>query len=310
MANAHQLLSKDYRIDSAEVIKPIYQPSTVSQVWPIIQDLKPHSKEVRVFTEEDDNQYRYNMETEYALTHVGYTQDDKPTPVITVNQHYDFDELQRINDSTLPIDQRWAVSANILRNAQERVAYAGATVALDDIAISTVDTTTATTGNATAASTTFNTSTTALAVSTFEAMEAQLLDGLGKLVDPQALVVNLDVYKSLRGVVNANTQKSSLFYLNEIMTKINSASPGVILSNELTATVTRAAPGSYTVTAGTGNACLFAINSQYNRIHTSPVQIRSDPVSQLNGLHMQLVQRFVPIFVEQAAIIYEDATTT
>ena len=306
MANAHQLLSKDYRIDSAEVVKPIYLPSTVSQAFPIIQDLEPHTKEVRVFTEEDDNQYRYNMETEYALTHVGYTQADKATPVITVNQHYDYDELQRVNDSTLPLDQRWAVSANILRNAQERVAYTGSTVALDDIAVTTVDTTGT---NSTAASTTFNTTTTALAVSTFEAMEAQLLDGIGKLVDPQALVVNLDVYKTLRGIVNANTQKSSEFYLNEIMTKIHPASPGVILSNELTATVTRSAPGKYTVTAGTGNACLFNINSQYYRIHTSPVQIRSDPVSQLNGLHMQLVQRFRPVFVEKKAIIYEDAAT-
>ena len=306
MANAFQILSKDYRIESSEVVKPIYQPSTVSMAFPIIQDLKPHSKEVRIFVEEDDNQYRYNMETEYALTHVGYAPSDKATPVITVNQHYDYDELQRINDSTLPLDARWGVSANIHRNAQERVAYTGATVALDDIAVSTVDTTGT---NSVAATTVFNTTTTALAVSTFEAMVSQLLDGLGKIVDPLALVVNLDVYKTLRGIVNANTQKSSLFYLNESMTKINAASPGVILSNELTATVTRAAPGKYTVAAGTGNACLFNINSQYYRIHTSPVQIRSDPVSQLDGLHMQLVQRFRPVFLKKEAIIYEDAAT-
>jgi len=306
MANAFQILSKDYRIESAEVVKPIYQPSTVSRVFPIKQDLKPHSKEVRVFTEEDDNQYRYNMETEYALTHVGYTQTDTATPVITVNQHYDYDELQRINDSTLPLDARWGVSTNIVRNAQERIAYTGATVALDDIAVTTVDTVGT---NSTDATTVFNTTTTALAVSTFEAMESQLLDGLGKLEDPQALVVNLDVYKTLRGIVNANTQKSSLFYLNEIMTKIHPASPGVILSNELTATVARSAPGKYTVTAGTGNACLFNINSQYYRIHTSEVQIRSDPVSQLDGLHMQLVQRFRPVFIKKEAIIYEGAAT-
>lgn len=306
MANAYQVLSKDYRIESDEVVKPIYQPSTVSKAFPIIQDLKPHSKEVRVFTEEDDNQYRYNMETEYALTHVGYTQTDTATPVISVNQHYDYDELQRINDSTLPLDARWGVTTNIVRNAQERIAYTGATVALDDIAVTTVDTTGT---NSTAATTAFNATTTALAVSTFEAQQAQLLDGLGKLEDPQAFVVNLDVYKKLRGIVNANTQKSSLFYLNEIMTKIHPASPGVILSNELTATVARSAPGKYTVTAGTGNTCLFNINSQYYRIHTSEAQIRSDPVSQLDGLHMQLVQRFRPVFVKKEAIIYEDAAT-
>ena len=307
MANAYQILSKDYRIESERITKPIYDSSNIWKVFPNIPDLKPHTKEVRIFTEEDDEQYRYNMETEFALTHIGYTQADTATPVITINQKYGYDELQRINDSTLPLDQRWAVSQKILTKAQERIALTGATVALDDIAVTTVDTTGT---NSTAATTTFNVTTTALAVSTFEAMVAQLLDGLGELNDPLGLVVNLDVYKKLRGVVNANTQVSSLDYLNEAMKKVHPASPGVILSKYLTSTVTRSAPGLYSITAGTGNACLFNINPNYYRIHTSPIQIRSDPVSQLNGLHMQMVQRFRPVFIKKEAIIYEDATTT
>jgi hypothetical protein len=307
MANAFQILSKDYRIETAKVVKPIYDGSTVGKVFPIIRDLKPHSKEVRYFTEEDDKQYRYNMETEFALTNVGYTQTDVATPVITVNQHYDYDELQRVNDSTLPLDERWGVSQKIQIEAQERIAYTGATVALDDIAVTTVDTTGT---NSTAATTAFNVTTHALCMSTFEAMLGQLIDGLGELTDPLALVVNPDLYKDIRGLVNANTDLRALTELNNRMTEINAASPGVIMSKYLTATVARSAPGLYTITAGSNNACLFNINPNYYRIHASVVQIRADPVSQLSGLHMQLVERFRPVFIKKEAIIYEDAATT
>lgn len=307
MANAYQILSKDYRIEVDAVVKPIYSMSKVPSIFPIIQDLKPHTLEARYFTEEDDEQYRYNMETEYALTHVGYTQTDVATPVITVNQHYGYDELQRVQDSTLPLDARWALSQKILIKAQERVALTGATVALDDIAISTVDTTGT---NSTAATTAFNITTDALCISTFEGLIGQLLDGLEELKDPLAFVVNPDLYKDIRGLRNAYTGKRTLTALNEIMTEINPASPGVLQSKYLTSTVARAAPGKYTITAGSNNACLFNINPNYYAIHTSPIQIRSDPVSQLGGLHMQLVQRFRPVFMKKEAIIYEDAATT
>jgi hypothetical protein len=307
MPNAFQILSKDYRIESEAIIKPIYSMSKIGSVFPMIQDMKPHSRQVRYFTEEDDKQYRYNMETEYAMTHVAYTQTDTDVPVITVNQKYGYDELQRINDSTIPLDGRWQVSGKVLIEAQERVGLTGATVALDDIAVSTVDTTGT---NSVAATTAFNVTTHALCISTFEGMIGQLIDGLEELKDPLAFVVNPDVYKDIRGLVNANTDLRALDELNNRMKEIHPASPGVIMSKYLTATVARDHPGLYTITAGSNNAALFNINPQYYRIHTSPIEIRSDPVSKLNGLHMQMVQRFRPVFIKKEAIIYEDAVTT
>ena len=307
MANEHQILSKDYRIESAQIIKPIYTMPKINSIFPIIQDLKPHSLEVRYFTEKDDPQYRYNMEAEYALSHIGYTQTDTATPVITVNLHYGYDELQRIQDSTIPLDGRIEAVRKIIIDAQERIALTGSTVALDDVAVTTVDTTGT---NSTAASTAFNVTTHALAISTFEGMLGQLLDGLEELKDPLAFVVNPDVYKDLRGLTNANTDLRTIDELNSRMREINASSPGVIVSKYLTATVSRDHPGSYTITAGSNNACLFNINPQYYRIHTSPIELREDPVSKLHGKHYQLVQRFRPVFIKKEAIIYEDAVTT
>jgi hypothetical protein len=307
MANAFQILSKDYRIESDAVIKPIYALSKVPQIFPIIPDLKPHSLEVRYFTEEDDKQYRYNMETEFALTHVGYTPTDTATPVITTNMHYSYDELQRVQDSTLPLDGRVEVMNKIHIEAQERIALTGASVANDDIAVTTVDSTGT---NSTACTTAFNITTYALCMTTFEGMLGQLIDGLEELKDPLAFVVNPDLYKDIRGLENANTGVRALDELNRRMREINAASPGVIASKYLTATVTRDHPGLYTITAGSNNAALFNINPQYYRIHTSPIELRSDPVSKLNGLHIQRVERFRPVFIKKEAIIYEDAATT
>jgi hypothetical protein len=306
MTNEWQLLSKDYRIESEQIIKPIYDMSKVPKIFPIIQDLQPHSLEVRYFTQKDDLQYRYNMESEYALSHIGYTQTDTATPVITANLHYGYDELMRVQDSTIPLDGRIDSVRTTLVNAQERVALTGSTVALDDIAVTSVDTTGT---NSTAWTTTLNVTTHALAISTIESALGQLIDGLGELKDPLALVVNPDTYKVMRGLVNANTDLHTITEINRRFQEINSASPGVIMSKYLTATVAREYPGQYTITAGTGNAALFNINPQYYRIHTSPVEIRSDPVSKLSGLHYQLVQRFRPVYIKKEAIIYEDAAT-
>jgi hypothetical protein len=306
MANAYQILAKDYRIETNELIKPIYEISKVGNIYPIVQDLKPHSLEVRYFTQEDDPQYRYNMESEYALSHIGYTQTDTATPVITVNLHYGYDELQRVQDSTIPLDSRVDAVRKIMVDAQERICLTGSTVALDDIAVTSVDTTGT---NSTAQTTAMNFTTYASGITAFENACGQLIDGLGELGDPLALVCNADVYKKIRSVINANTDTSLLDELNRRMKAINAASPGVLMSKYLTATVSRDYPGDYAITGGTGNVCLFNINPQYYRIHTSPIEVRSDPISKLSGLHIQLVQRFRPVYIKPEAIIYEDAAT-
>lgn len=302
----YQILKGDYRIETAQLITPIYNTSKVASYFPIIRDLKAHSKSVRYFTQTDDRQYRYNMETDSALSHHGITPTDTPTPVISTNYHWGVDELARINDSKLPADGRLSIGRQTLIDAEETIALTGATVALNDVATTTVDTTGT---NSVAATTAFNVTTHALAISTFEGMIGQLIDGLEEVVDPLAFVVNPDIYKKIRGLVNANTDLRTLNELNERMREINSASPGVIPSKFLTATVARAGPGKFTITAGSKNACLFNINPQYYRIHASPITTRS-ALHEIQGLHVQQLERWRTVFIKKEAIIYEDVVTT
>jgi len=307
MANAYTYLESDYTIDVDALIKPIYDTSNVWKCFREIQDLKSHSLQARYYTQEDDVQYRYNMETEEALSHVGYTTTDVATPVISANMHWTWDELQRINDSKLPMDGRVAVMQQIFIQAQERIAFSGSTVALDDILVASVNT--AGTGSTAWGATAYNVTSHALALSTFEAGLGQIIDGIGELKDPLAFVIQPTEYKLLRGLVNANTDLRAIEELNRRMKEINPASPGVVLSKYLNCTVTRDHPGKYTITAGDDEVCLFNINKNHYSIHTSPIEIRESEITKLNGYHIQLLQRFRPVFQNITGIIYEAAVT-
>lgn len=305
MADEFSILAGDYRIETDQLITPIYTRSKVPTIYPIIRDLRPSSKSVRYFTQLDDAQYRYNMEVDETLSHVGYTPVDTPTPVISSNFHWGVDELDRMNQSKIPVDGRLAIGQKIHIEAQERVTLTGSTVALDDVLCRSVDQVGTT---STAWGTAFNVTTHALAISTFESAIGQLIDGLEEVDQPLALVVNPNVYKLIRGLVNANTDLRTLNELNNRMKEINPASPGVINSKYLTATVVRSGPGKYAVTAGTSNACLYAIDPQFYRIHASVVDPRS-AMHPITGLHAQLVERWRAVYIEKKAIIYEDAVT-
>jgi hypothetical protein len=148
----------------------------------------------------------------------------------------------------------------------------------------------------------------ALGISTFESAIGQFIDGLGELVDPLAYVMTPDVYKVARGAVNANTDNNLIDELNRRMKAINPASPGVLMSKYIGCTVTWNGNRN-TITGGTTKAALFNMNSQYYRIHTSPAFMRTDGVSNLSGQHFLVGERFTPVYINKAAILYEATVT-
>lgn len=308
MANAHIIHPKDYQKIAEAVITPIYDRNIARTVYPIINDLDISSLQVRYYTQEDDHTPDYSMEAGPDLSHIAYTYTDKDTPVITENLHYGVDELARVNNSSIPLDGRIATIGKLMQQVENRIAFSGATVALDDVLVSSVSTTGT---NSTAwGATAFNVTTHALCVSSFEAALGQLIDGIGELVDPLAFVVSPDLYKLMRGLVNANTDNRTIDELNLRMREINAQSPGVIMSNELGAAYTKwgTGAGKYTRTLSTDVAAVYNINPQYYRIHTSPVVVRSkmDPIS---GYHYRVLERFRPVYIKKEAIIYESDTT-
>lgn len=308
MANAHQIHPKDYQKIADAVITPIYERNICREVYPIINDLDISTLQVRYYTQEDDHTPDYGMEPGADVSHIAYNYTDKDTPVITENLHYGVDELARVNNSSIPLDGRIATVGKLMQGVENRIAFSEATIALDDVIVTGVSNA----ANATVwGATPFNTTTHALCIASVEAALGQLIDGIGELVDPLALLLSPDIYKLVRGLDNANTDLNTIKEINERFNSINSASPGVIMSPDLVATWTKwgTAAGKYTRTLSTDQACLYNINPQYYRIHTSPVVVRSkqDP---LTGYHYRILERFRPVYIKSEAIIFESNTTT
>jgi hypothetical protein len=291
-----------------QIIKPIYvdQQNVARQTFPIVQDLAPDDLQVRYYTQEDDVPYGVGQEVKHWLGHVGYLKTTKDTLVVSANLHYGYDELQRIQGSSIPVDDRLTAVRQKIIEAEQRIATVGATVALDGVKaqnsfVSGVGTT------STAATTQFDFTSFANGISTFEAGLGQLIDGLGPLVDPLALHVTTDQYKLIRGAASGVTGELLEGELNKRMKEIHPASPGVLLNRFLGATITWNGNRN-TVTETTDLCALFNINPQYYRIHTSPAFLRTDGVSNISGQHFLIGERFTPVYINKAAIIYEAAT--
>ena len=309
MANAYKIHPKDAMKISEQIIKPIYvdQANVARQTFPIIPDLEASDLQIRYYSQEDDIPYGVGQEVKHWLGHVGYLKTTKDSLVISANLHYGYDELQRIQNSSIPVDGRMAAVREKITEAEQRVATVGASVALDGVKAQTSFVTGVGT-TSTAAVGVMNFTTFALGIATLETALGELIDGLGPLVDPLALHVTTDQYKLIRGAPSLVTGELLLDELNRRMKAIHPDSPGVILNRFLGATITWNGNRN-TVTEATDQAALFNINPQYYRIHTSPMFMRSDGISPLSGQHFMIGERFTPVYINKAAIIYEAACT-
>lgn len=293
----------DYQVDVAGFYQTIYNKAIARRVFPFKQSLKPHTRELTYYTKHDDPNFSYQMHPQLVRTVHGVSPTELATPVIASAIIYEYDELQVINDGKLPVDARMSDMAQTFITAEDRIAFTGSTLAVDGAVVTSV----ATVGtNSTDATTQFDVTTYADGVATFEALAAQITGAGIELVDPLALVVTPNVYTLIRGAENAYTGESLYDRLNRIMRGVNPASPGVISSKFLDATITIAA-GKKTCVTASSKACLFAKNENYYFIDTSPLQVRSDGVSQLSGLTANYVERYRPVYRDKTAIIYEGA---
>ena len=57
-------------------------------------------------------------------------------------------------------------------------------------------------------------------------------------------------------------------------------------------------------TTGSTNACLFNWNPQYYYVVASELEPRSRPITKVDGLYTQWVERWRPVYRKKEAIIY------
>ena len=109
---------------------------------------------------------------------------------------------------------------------------------------------------------------------------------------PLMLVVTPDIWKKILGQMNANTDKTTLQGLNDLLTVAGGPGSQVVYSKYLGATIDFD-KGEYAVTAGTKNAALMAWSSNHYEVLTSGLMQRSDE-NQVDGLRINLDEYYVP----------------
>lgn len=269
-------------------------------MFPVLTELKPHTRQAELFEQVNDFNTTYRMNPTLTRSEMTIKPSTVPTPVISGSLTYPWDELQTINDGKLPIDQRARDMAINMQQTEDRIALSEALAIVDGIAVTGVK---ATGTNSVAAATEFNASTYPLAISTLELMIGQIIDGLKELSDPLVFCVTPDIYKSLRGAENANTDANAIREIEARLKEVNPNSSGVISSAWLGGTPTLNA-NKLGFTDGTTNAVLMNWNPQFYHIQESIMEIRENPITKINGLVTQWVRRWRPIYRKKEAIIY------
>lgn len=301
MANEYPIRAADFRVDTSKVIEPIITSSVARKIFPVNTALSTSDKQYRYYPAVDDYNFAYQMEvTNKARDEAGVSSTDVSVPVISSSVFYTYDDLKRINNGVLPIDSRYNMLRRRFLQAEDRIALAGASLAVDNTLVNSMSVTGTT---STAATGTTSVTSYANLVDTLSSAIGQLKDGLGEVVDPIIWVVTSDVYKKLLGVEHTyqtiNLYERALQYLRGV-----NANSQIVVSDFLGATVSVAA-NKKGYTAGTTNGALCSYNPQYYEIVCSPLEVRtSDANISTQGFEAIFVERWLPLFYEKKAIIY------
>lgn len=292
-----------------ELIIPLRDNSVIRNkgIYPVKTIAEPEDLIAYYWKVVDDFNLGYTLEPyDSPLSHQGLTKTSVNLPVIHGKLHFGYDELKRINRSMLTTDQRTVASVANMGLKEEYISLAGSSG--PDYVVTSVSTTGT---NSTAAVAELNVTTIDLIASTLSGMIGQLIDG-NIMPDryPLKLVVTPDVYKVAMGVLDVNDKITGVEFIENMLNKHGGAGSGLIMSKYLGGTSTKNAKKDPAVTAGTTNACLYAVSTQFYEIIASPIDIRSDGISKVNGLDYQFLERFIPVYKEKKGIIYSGTVVT
>ena len=269
----------------------LYPIKTVANV----EDMKHHYKKVAEdfnlsYTLEPDNSPKNTQHTLLVETEI---------PAIHGEAYWSYDTIKRVNRSAITKDTELQAAIKNMGLIEEGISLAGSVAPL-----ATVQSPSVTGTNSTAAAVEFNTVDIATIHSTLMGLIGQMIVlNIEPDRQPLKLVVTGDVYLHLLGELTTNQEENGLQFVNRTLKDIGGPGSGVILSNNLGAAVAVVGK-SLKYTAGTTNACLFAVDEQYYEIIASKIEQRTDGISQLKGQTIKFVERFIPIYKQKEALIY------
>ena len=297
-----QVLPESYTFQRDKLIEPIRKASILRMLGiPINTSAKAHQNTTVITTVSDDPNIAIAPEPIAGVRSTNaVTQVRKEIPVMSAPVSYEYDELLRINDGVLPFDRRMEILGKWIADMEEAYAFAlTSTGVRDSDAIPFIQGGTAVTD--------FDLETGDLAVVGLMTNIAKMITRYGSLkTRPLVLAFNAVSYSRALGLVSSKTDKNFLDIAQEALVFHGGPGSGMVLLPHLSCAITQV-DDVITITNSVNEAmALMLIDSNHFEIISSPLDQRSDGVSEIRGLEINVIQRFFPYVHDTLSILRED----
>lgn len=273
------------------------------------QPIKPEDNRIEWNKEVQD--MRHRLSWEFAQTPestINLQELSESIPFLHRGIGWTNHEMKRINRSQITTDQRINTLVKGFSDDEDILIFGGGTTGDPETGVKGMSDTGS---NVTQTSTELNVTTIALAHSSLTAQIQELIDDSIVMYEdgrePLVLTLTPDVVSKAASVLSAiNEKDTALDKLNETLLKRGGPGSGIVVTGKLDATVTKIGSMSdYVVTDGDRASCLYPFSDDFQRVITSPMEIRTKQDD--DGLHKKIGYRILPQFYEQTAHRYGTA---
>lgn len=293
-------LPDSYTFDTEMVIEPIRKASVLRTLGiPIKSVLKSTEKQVVIDTITDDPKIGIAPEPFVGVRSTNQiTQATKKVPIWSAPLSYPWDELERIDSSILPFNARVGIVGTYLAKYEQAHAFAYSTAGVrDSDSIPFVQGGTAVT--------TLDLASGDDAIAGLREEIAVLTTRYGSLKNrPLILAFNNVAYSIAMKLVSSKTDKTFLQMALEDLLLHGGAGSGFVVIQELGNALTVDDDIVIITDSTTETMALFLVDANHFEIYASAIDVRSKPVNTLEGLKMNIVERWMPFMHDPLAFKY------
>ena len=297
-----EVLPESYTFQKEKLIGPIRKASILRGLGiPIHTNMKAHQNTTKITTVSDDPNIAIAPEPVAGIRSTNsVVQVRKEVPVISAPVSYDYDELLRIDDGVLPFDKRMEILGHHIADLEEAFAFAlSSTGVRDSDSIPFIQGGTAVTD--------FDLETGDLAMVGLMTNIGKMITRYGDLKNrPLVLGFNAVSYVQALKLVSSKNDTPFLTLADAALKEHGGAGSGYRLINRLSCAITQE-DDVITITNSANEAmALMLIDGNHFEIESSPLAQRSDGVSEIRGLEINVIERFFPYVHDALSILRED----
>jgi hypothetical protein len=315
-----QYQDRSVMVDIPGIRQDLVSGGIARQVAPHPMVLKGSSESTKWYWQNDKNYLRYVSSFDQGAfrsdsASIGITLN---TPGIQDGLHYNHYELEAIQGDIIPLDERQRAVSRRFMKAEDRIFFAGPDPgqgvasgtagnigATQTAAIATVNAAAEGVYAGVTTDTELDLTTDVTGALTMAGMIGQIranldVDSLKNMAG--VLVVTADVKERMEGYKNANTDKVLEDTILGVIARAFSSA--TILTTNMLGAALDLNNQEITVTAGTTNALLMAVDgNSFVECRTSPLITRKEE-GPISGLNIAIEEKYVPIFKQPRANCY------